>query len=73
MFGILIYEICLAGFTWAWFSSTTTFAVNTITAAAFGVMVSIAELQALKAQLATYKTENGDKDMDTTKKESHGN
>lgn len=41
VFGILICGICLAGLTWAWFSSIVTSTVNTITAADFPVQISI--------------------------------
>lgn len=39
IFGILICGICLAGLTWAWFTSSITSTANTITAADFSVGV----------------------------------
>ena len=39
IFGILICGICLAGLTWAWFTSSISSAANTITAADFSVGV----------------------------------
>lgn len=39
VFGILICGICLAGLTWAWFTSSISSAANTITAADFSVGV----------------------------------
>lgn len=41
VFGILICGICLAGLTWAWFSSTVTSTANNITAASFTVDVRV--------------------------------
>ena len=43
VFGILLCGICLAGLTWAWFSSTVTSTANTITAAKFTVDISVIE------------------------------
>lgn len=39
VFGILICGICLAGLTWAWFTSSISSAANTITAADFSVSI----------------------------------
>ena len=39
IFGILICGICLAGLTWAWFTSSISSTANTITAADFSVGV----------------------------------
>lgn len=41
VFGILLCGICLAGLTWAWFTSSISSAANTITAADFSVKISI--------------------------------
>ena len=41
VFGILFCGICLAGLTWAWFSSSITSTANTITSADFTVQISI--------------------------------
>ena len=41
VFGMLICGICLAGLTWAWFTSTVTSTANTITSADFTVQISI--------------------------------
>lgn len=41
VFGILICGICLAGLTWAWFSSSVTSKANNITAASFTVDISV--------------------------------
>ncbi len=43
VFGILICGICLAGLTWAWFSSAVTSTANNITAAKFTVDISVIE------------------------------
>ena len=43
IFGILICGICLAGLTWAWFTSSISSAANTITAAKFTVNISVIE------------------------------
>ncbi|MGN0492543.1 MAG: LysM peptidoglycan-binding domain-containing protein [Acutalibacteraceae bacterium] len=41
VFGILICGICLAGLTWAWFSSAVTSTANNITAAKFTVNINV--------------------------------
>ena len=43
IFGILICGICLAGLTWAWFTSSISSTANTITAAKFTVNISVIE------------------------------
>lgn len=43
VFGILLCGICLAGLTWAWFSSNVTSVANNITAAKFTVSTSVLE------------------------------
>ena len=43
VFGILICGICLAGLTWAWFTSSISSTANTITAAKFTVNISVIE------------------------------
>lgn len=43
VFGILLCGICLAGLTWAWFTSSISSAANTITAAKFMVNISVIE------------------------------
>ena len=47
VFGILLCGICLAGLTWAWFTSSITSTANTITAADFSVKISINGSEAL--------------------------
>lgn len=47
VFGILLCGICLAGLTWAWFTSSISSTANTITAADFSVQISINGSEAL--------------------------
>lgn len=47
VFGILLCGICLAGLTWAWFTSSISSTANTITAADFSVKISINGSEAL--------------------------
>ena len=43
VFGILLCGICLAGLTWAWFTSSISSTANTITAAKFTVNINVSE------------------------------
>ena len=47
VFGILLCGICLAGLTWAWFTSSISSTANAITAADFSVQISINGSEAL--------------------------
>ena len=58
VFGILLCGICLAGLTWAWFSSTVTSTANTITAAKFTVDISVIEEGATTPLSPTSTEEN---------------
>ncbi len=63
VFGILICGICLAGLTWAWFSSNVTSTANHITAADFSVRVEVKQSESVivpENENGSYKLNSGD-------------